>query len=498
MRPSQKHTVSVVITIVVSCFLLFSLKKQVFAQTLGVTPTLYCLSTGCNMTTPTLLPTTSTGPAPSVSSVEPIDALTSPIAASPEPCTTPSLSSSQSTYQTTNHSRKSDGRGGFLGNLFKLLLLLIDRILMLIGSGNTSLPCAPTNTSAPTDSPLPTDITSSIAPTLATSSATTQYRGFMTAPLGQLTPEMLSVMKNTWGANVIRLQMYPVDMAKAMNKPLSAAWPSILDTLDQTIAQANADGIKVIVDMHEAPFPNGVPGGDERAAGMWNSPELQPDFIDAWTRITQKLKARDAGIAGFDLFNEPEIAGQATAPAQWHPLAAKLAQTIHGIDPNIWIVYDPGPNGQAHGYINLTPLPADKVIYTIHDYGPPEFTSQCLPNWPCGTHYPYHDPDGSVYDKAERIKTMQPVVDFQNKYHVPILVGEFSVIRWAPKADAVQWLKDGIDIYESHGWSWTYHAFREYEGWSLEYDENPNSTAPVTYETDRAKVVKQAMQKNNQ
>jgi endoglucanase len=312
----------------------------------------------------------------------------------------------------------------------------------------------------------------------------------MTAKLGQVTNTMLSDMKNVWGANVIRLQMYPREMATAQGTTLEQAWPSILTTLDDTVSRANAVGLKVIVDMHQAPFPYAI---SERTTDLWNSPDLEPYFVDAWNRIATKLEPRSAGIWGFDLFNEPEIAGQSTAPAQWRPLATKLTQNIHGIAPDIWVIWDPGPNGQAKGYVNLTPLPDRKVIYTAHDYRPHEFTHQCLGGWPCPANYPY-----SGYNRTSRINQLKPIRDFQLKYNVPILIGEFSVIRRAPAADAVLWLTEAVDMYEANGWSWVYHAFREWDGWSLEHDNSLSNTTPVSGTTDRGAVIKSAMQKNNQ
>ncbi len=37
---------------------------------------------------------------------------------------------------------------------------------------------------------------------------------------------------------------------------------------------------------------------------------------------------------------------------------------------------------------------------------------------------------------------------------------------WAPGAG--EYLRDCIDIFEEYGWDWCYHAFREWEGWSVE------------------------------
>ena len=92
------------------------------------------------------------------------------------------------------------------------------------------------------------------------------------------------------------------------------------------------------------------------------------------------------------------------------------------------------------------------------------------------------------------------VIDFQKKYHVPIFVGEFSVISWAPVQSAVAYLKDLTDVFQKYGWSWTYHAFREYQGWSLEYEDGympfKGKFKKAKTETARAKVIKAGLAKN--
>jgi endoglucanase len=325
-------------------------------------------------------------------------------------------------------------------------------------------------------------------------------RGFHSAALQDMNALMLHDMKYVWNANIIRLKTDPAYMAKQAGKPLSAAWPEILDKLDKTVAAANADGIVVVVEMHHAPIDGGLTEDQERSSVLWDNPNLDSSFIDAWTRIATKLKPRGSGVWGYDLFNEPHLRpDNVNPPPKWRPLAAKLEQTIHKINSDAWVVYDPGPTGLPEGYINLTPLASNRVIYTFHDYDPHSFTHQGLPvpstTVPSNIHYPYIA-KGTTVDLASRRKRLQPIRDFQLKYKVPIYVGEFSVIRTAPKADAVLWLQDAVSIYESYGWSWTYHAFRENNLWSLEYDENAASTKPVTYKTDRAKVILQALSKN--
>ena len=55
---------------------------------------------------------------------------------------------------------------------------------------------------------------------------------------------------------------------------------------------------------------------------------------------------------------------------------------------------------------------------------------------------------------------------FSREHDARILVGEFSAITWAPGAE--NYIRDCIEVFEEYGWDWCYHAFREWDGWSVE------------------------------
>ena len=84
---------------------------------------------------------------------------------------------------------------------------------------------------------------------------------------------------------------------------------------------------------------------------------------------------------------------------------------------------------------------------------------------------------------------LQPVRDFQLAYNVHIYAGEFSAIRWAPGDSATQYLRDVIELFEEYGWDWSYHAYREWDGWSLEHGPDPNDHQPTAEPTDRLKLM---------
>jgi endoglucanase len=293
-----------------------------------------------------------------------------------------------------------------------------------------------------------------------------------------------------WGATVVRLQV----------RPTEAGW---LDRTERDVRAAGTAGLRVVVDVHSAPVV-AVPG-DSHA--LWVGAELEPNLVRTWTELAARLKPYGSIVWGYDLLNEPLDRSQLPAPpSQWRPLAIKVVKAIRAIDPVVWIIYEPGPGSLDNGFSDLTPLPDDRVIYSLHIYEPDQFTKQGFDQaeagdrtWGGVVHYPgwiglHH------WDRARMEAVVRPVVAFQRRWHVPIYVGEFSVVRWAPEPDAARWLSDVIRICEANGWSWTYHAFREHNAWSLEDDDRfwvrgdsePRAAAVLSR---RAQVVRSALER---
>ena len=75
-------------------------------------------------------------------------------------------------------------------------------------------------------------------------------------------------------------------------------------------------------------------------------------------------------------------------------------------------------------------------------------------------------------------------------------LGEFSAIRWAPDHSAARYWEDLINIFERHGWDWSYHAFREWQGWSVEHGEDRLNTGRVIAPTDRQKLLQSWFARN--
>ena len=79
---------------------------------------------------------------------------------------------------------------------------------------------------------------------------------------------------------------------------------------------------------------------------------------------------------------------------------------------------------------------------------------------------------------------------------MPVYVGEFSAVRWAPGNSAYRYLRDCIRIYERYGWDWAYHAWRESHVWSVEHGADKANELPVPGDTDRLQLLRKYFRKS--
>jgi hypothetical protein len=331
-------------------------------------------------------------------------------------------------------------------------------------------------------------------------------RGFNTSAYSDL-----KKAKEVFGANVFRLQLTPQTEAARGRVSISVAWQRQLANMETALQEAARQGMYVIIDLHEPPLSD--PSIKTNSEAFWNNDANLQVLIDSWKDIAQRFEPYRDNIWGYDLLNEPYNPQELPEGAvKWPVWAQKIVDNIRVYDTQTPIIYEASPGALPKAFLEnqkwqkqptFTLLKDDKVIYSLHMYGPYNYTHQGLStfnkapvatDWPDKTAY-----SGSIQDKNWLIKELQPVIDFQNKYHVPIYVGEFSTIRWAP--GAAEYIRDLVQIFEEHGWSWTYHAYKEWHGWDVEYNDVMTSdanreSAKAVEPTDRELILKAYFNRN--
>lgn len=322
-----------------------------------------------------------------------------------------------------------------------------------------------------------------------------RLRGAMISP--DIDAAGLRVLGREWNANLIRWQLIRRGRAGQPStlEDYDAWLESELKRLDAALPLCRETGLYVVVDLHSPPGGKGTSGGyvgsDDR---LFTDPACQAKFVQVWQRIAARYKGAQP-IWGYDLVNEPVEDSVAEECDDWQGLAERAARAVRAIDPARTIIVEPASWGGPGGLNDLAPLPVSNVVYSVHMYLPHALTHQGV--YGDGPAYPYPGViEGKQWDKAALEAALQPVIDFQRTYGVHIYIGEFSAIRWAPDESAYRYLKDLIEIFETHGWDWSYHAFREWSGWSVEHGSDRNNTKPSAEPTNRQRLLRQWFSEN--
>ena len=324
-----------------------------------------------------------------------------------------------------------------------------------------------------------------------------RLRGAMISP--NIDEASLRKLGAEWNANIIRWQLVRHTHRGTVPFTLADydAWlEGELARLDAALPLCEQYGLMVVVDLHSPPGGQATDGGYAGSDGsLFADKVCQEKFVEVWQKMARRYK--DSRVVwGYDLANEPVEDEVAESAADWQELAGRAARAVRAIDPRHAIIVEPAKGGGPGGLKDLRPLDVSGVVYSVHMYLPHAFTHQ-------GVHgdaskrwvYP-GDIAGQHWDKTALEAALQPVVKFQRCYGVHMYIGEFSAIRWAPEGSAYRYLKDLIELFEAHGWDWSYHAFREWSGWSVEHGEDRANTQPSPTPTEREKLLREWFAKN--
>lgn len=280
-----------------------------------------------------------------------------------------------------------------------------------------------------------------------------------------------------WNVNLIRWQMTR-DWGKAGTDRDLAEYDKWLEgkleDLTKALDAAAARGIKVAIDLHSPP------GGrlEDRSMRMFYEKPYADHFVAVWERMARRFKGHPA-VWGYDLVNEPvQNRPSPEGLLDWYGLQVRAAKAIRAIDEKVPIIFEVDQWDAPIVFDYLRPTDVPGVIYQVHMYQPGVFTHQGVHGaWgeasgKAGVVYPGII-EGRPYDREMLRKVLEPVRAFQLAHNAHIFVGEFSAIRWAP--GGAKYLEDCTAIFEEYGWDWTYHAFREWAGWSVEHADQPFS-----------------------
>ena len=315
----------------------------------------------------------------------------------------------------------------------------------------------------------------------------TKYRGVMSGT--DLSAKAFAELKK-WNVNLMRYQM---DLRKSRREGFKGdvstpegylKWIDLqIKELDKILLLAEKNGIKIVIDLHTG-SGTGITTlmsnelGESTALGV---------MVEAWRKLAKHYKG-NPNIYGYDLLNEPQ-AGKFLEGRDnpWKYMAQTLADAIRKIDPDTPIIV------AWHQISKGFKIKGENIIYSPHIYKPHTYTHQGMKQWKLQWKYPGNI-DGTYWNKDQLRLVIRKYIDYQQRHGVKIFVGEFGCIAWAPGRE--RYIKDCIELFEEYGWDWTYHAFREYSGWSCEYEGDGFGKLKKSTDTPTKRVLLKAFKLN--
>ncbi|MBI4979190.1 MAG: cellulase family glycosylhydrolase [Spirochaetes bacterium] len=308
-----------------------------------------------------------------------------------------------------------------------------------------------------------------------------------------ITEDDLRELGEEWNANLVRYNFGGWD-TKYFKKGLESAdfdaqFSAAIERTDRIAAWCRKYGMYMVLDMM---------GTSQQ--GLFKSGANQKRFIECWKTLVTRYRTNEV-VLGYDLANEPHISEIAQRVSDdvigWSDLAEKTSMEIRKIDPVKPIYIEGSSGGSPQGFLRLRPARVSNVIYSPHMYDPGHITHQGVLASTKAVGFEYPGRQGTaVYDKEYLERALKPATDFQKKWNVPMLMGEFSCVRWAPNGSAARYISDCIDIFEKYNWDWCFHSFREWQGWNPEYEADISVTNRAPYMTDRVKLLRSWFAKN--
>ena len=260
------------------------------------------------------------------------------------------------------------------------------------------------------------------------------------------------------GANLVRV---PIQLRKCPGCDHYDMPEADIRYAERILDRGERFGFRVVLVLLATPWGN--------QSDYWDNASLKADIVKKWGLLAQRLKFYPA-LQAYDLINEPVVpkglAGR-SAQAQWHGLAEAIAGELRAADPDTPLVIEPTPWGLPSSFWRTEALELPGLVYSFHFYEPREFTHQGLPGQPAALSYP-----GQGWDKSRLSQAMGEARRFAARHRVPMYVGEFSCVRWAPGGSCPRYLADSVSLFEAEGWSWTYHCWRCYQGWDAEVPQH--------------------------
>lgn len=243
------------------------------------------------------------------------------------------------------------------------------------------------------------------------------------------------------GFNSVRINLHPFRHMEATNNlALRASW---FEVLDWAMKHAQAQGLMVILDLHE--FNT-----------IGREPEANKEkFLAFWRQISARYQNAPSSVV-FEILNEPS---QKLTPTMWNGYLREALTIIREKNPTRTVIIGPAFWNSVDHLHELELPEADRnLIVTVHYYKPMEFTHQGAP-WTNQRDKLGVDWLGTPEQLGTIKQDFDKVAGWAKEHNRPIYLGEFGAYDKAPMASRARYISSVTRTAEERGWSWGYWQF---------------------------------------
>jgi endoglucanase len=243
------------------------------------------------------------------------------------------------------------------------------------------------------------------------------------------------------GFNSVRINLQPFrQMNAAKDYALSESW---FEVLDWAVRQAQAQDLRVILDLHEF-----TSLGDDPAAN-------KVKFLAFWRQLSAHCQGAPENVL-FEVLNEPS---RKLTPALWNEYLAEALAIIREKNPTRTVIVGPAFWNSIDHLAELELPAADRhLIVTVHYYTPMDFTHQGAA-WADRKDKLGVDWLGTEKELGALKSDFDKAANWAKQHDRPLFLGEFGAYDKAPMESRVRYLASVARAAEQRGWSWAYWQF---------------------------------------
>jgi len=243
------------------------------------------------------------------------------------------------------------------------------------------------------------------------------------------------------GFNSVRINLHPFRSMDSANG--WAIRPSWLATLDWGVTNAQAQGLMVILDLHEF-------------NAMGENPEAnQEKFLAFWRQIAPRFRNADSTVL-FEVLNEPN---KKLTPDLWNEYLVEALHIIRETNPDRTVICGPAFWNSIDHLRELKLPESDRnLIVTVHYYSPMDFTHQGA-SWAGRKDKLGVEWRGTEAERNAINRDFDKAADWAREHKRPILLGEFGAYDKAPMESRARYTSAVARAAEARGWSWAYWQF---------------------------------------